>query len=60
MKDYFYFHKSWKAKLNDATILVALIASNAKRQMTTKEEGLLFIRLMRRTYTQTHTKKRRI
>lgn len=57
MKDYFYFHKSWFRKCKGfPTIFRQILDSNSKRQMMTKEEGLLFIRLMKKTYNS----KRRI
>jgi hypothetical protein len=50
MKDYFYLHKSWFRKCKGfPTVFKQIIESNSKRQMN-KEEGLLFIRLMKKTY----------
>ncbi len=52
MKEFFYIHKSWyeKAKGRKITpyVVMPLIKSNIKRQMT-REEGLLFVSLMIRT-----------
>lgn len=49
MKEFFYIHKSWydKAKGRKITpyIVMPLVKSNIKRQMTI-EEGLLFVSLM--------------
>ena len=52
MKEFCYIHKSWyeKAKGRKVThyIVMPLVKSNLKRQMTRKE-GLLFVSLMIRT-----------
>lgn len=52
MKEFFYIHKSLyeKAKGRKITpyVVMPLIKSNIKRQMT-REEGLLFVSLMIRT-----------
>lgn len=57
MKEYFYFHKSWFGKSRYTSVCVALIEANRKRQMSL-EEGLLFIRLMKKTYTRKQHKRR--
>jgi hypothetical protein len=63
MRDYCYINVDWvwKLKCNPriiGIILQKVIKSNLKRQMT-KEEGLLFVQLMKKTYTHKQRKEKR-
>lgn len=57
MREYCFFHTSWhKACKGYPIIIKQILESNFKRQMS-REEGLLFVGLMKRIYN--HTNKRR-
>lgn len=61
MREYCYLNRSWIEKIKGekyAPILRAIFESNLKRQMMTKEEGLLFISLMKRTISKTKRRTR--
>lgn len=62
MREYCYLNRSWIEKIKGekyAPILRAIFESNLKRQMMTKEEGMLFIRLKKRELDR-KTHERRI
>ena len=52
MREYFMFYYAWGNACKVPTVLGRLLTSNIKRQMDI-EEGLLFIRLMKRTHNLT-------
>lgn len=56
-KDYCKIYFAWGKAVKTPYVLRPLIASNLKRQMT-PQEGLLFIRLMKRTITHSKRNKK--
>lgn len=56
-KDYCMIYCVWGKVLKSPYIISPLIESNLKRQMTPRE-GLLFIRLMKRTITHSKRSKK--
>lgn len=56
-KDYCMFYCAWGKVVKSPYVIRPLIASNLKRQMT-PQEGLLFIRLMKRTQNRRKHERR--
>ena len=56
-KEYCKLYCVWVKAVKSPYVIRPLIASNLKRQMT-PQEGLLFIRLMKRTKTQSRHERR--
>ncbi len=59
MREYCMFYYAWGKVAKSPYIIRPLIKSNLKRQMT-PQEGLLFIRLMKRTSNRCKHGRRRL
>lgn len=57
MREYCMFYYAWGKVVKSPFVIRPLIKSNLKRQMTPRE-GLLFIRLMKRTQNRSRHERR--